>query len=85
MSVLDKAIAAVTPPESKEARMKAREKARAAAHMGDWLSMVLDQHVQIEDAFTAVEAASNEQARRAAQKRLAVLLTGHSNAEESVL
>src|ERR1700749_2629367 len=41
LSIVDKVIAAVTPPESEEARMKAREKARAAAGPGDWLAMVL--------------------------------------------
>jgi hypothetical protein len=87
MSILDKVVAAVTPPESEEARMEARQKARAAAGSGgsDWLSMVLHHHVQIEAAFDAVKTARDSAARVAAQKKLGVLLTGHSNAEESVL
>jgi len=85
MSILDKVVAAVTPPESEEARQEARAKARAAATPGDWLSMVLEHHVGIEHAFAAVKAATTASARLAAQQRLAVILTGHSNAEESVL
>lgn len=41
MSVIDKIVAAVTPPESEEARADARLKANAAARPGDWLSQVL--------------------------------------------
>ncbi len=85
MSVLDKVVAAITPPESEEARKEAREKARAAARPGDWLSMVLEHHLQVEQAFEDVKAANTASARRAAAKTLAVILTGHSNAEESVL
>jgi hypothetical protein len=85
MSVLDKVVAAVTPPESDEARAEARAKAQAAASAGDWLSMVLEHHRQIEAAFTAVKAASTAAARVSAHKELAVLLTGHSIAEEAVI
>jgi hypothetical protein len=85
MSVLDKMVAAIAPPETEEARKEAREKARAAALPGDWLSMVLEHHLQIEEAFADVKAANTASARRAAEKTLAVILTGHSNAEESVL
>jgi hypothetical protein len=85
MSIIDKVVAAVTPPESEEARREARAKAKAAARPGDWLFMVLQHHEQIEAAFVAVKAASNAAAQTAAQKTLAVILTGHSNAEESVL
>jgi hypothetical protein len=85
MSVLDKMVAAIAPPESEEARKEAREKARAAALPGDWLSMVIEHHLQIEEAFADVKAANTASARRAAEKTLAVILTGHSNAEESVL
>jgi hypothetical protein len=85
MTVLDKVVAAITPPESEEARQEAREKARAAARPGDWLSLVLEHHLQIEQAFAEVKAANTSSARRAAAKTLAVILTGHSNAEESVL
>jgi len=85
MSLLDKVIAAVTPPESEEARGEARRRARAAAVPGDWLSMILDQHEQVERAFAAVKAAQDAESRAAAQKWLEMLFTGHSNAEETAI
>jgi hemerythrin superfamily protein len=85
MSIIDKVVAAVTPPESEEARREARAKALAAAGDGDWLAIVLEHHMQIESAFSDVAAAADATSRLAAQKRLAVILTGHSNAEEAVL
>jgi len=85
MSIFDKVVAAVTPPESEQARAEARAKARAAATAGDWLSLVLEHHARIEAAFEAVRAARDAATRTSAQKRLAIILTGHSNAEESVI
>lgn len=85
MSVLDKVLAAVTPPESDEQRAQARAKARAVAGSSGWLVMILAHHVEIESAFDAVEQAATATSRRAAQKQLALILTGHSNAEESVI
>jgi hemerythrin superfamily protein len=85
MSFFDKVVAAITPPESDETRVEARAKARSAASPGDWLSQVLDHHDEIEARFADVKAASDAAAQRAAQKELALILTGHSNAEESVL
>ena len=85
MSLLDKVVAAVTPPESDEQRAEARAKASSAATDGDWLSLVLAHHRQIEDAFAAVKAATDASSRVSAQKRLALLLTGHSIAEEAVI
>jgi hemerythrin superfamily protein len=85
MSLIDKVAAAVTPPESAKSRAEARSKARAMSHPGDWLSMVLRHHEQIESAFAAVKNATTAAARTAAQKRLGIILTGHANAEESVL
>jgi hemerythrin superfamily protein len=85
MSIFDKVVAAVTPPESEQARAEARAKAQSAATAGDWLSMVLNHHAQIEAAFEAVRSARDSASRTSAQKRLAIILTGHSNAEESVL
>lgn len=44
MSIVDKVVAAVTSPESEEARMKARAKARAAAGPGiglRWCSIII--------------------------------------------
>ncbi|HEU4459771.1 MAG TPA: hemerythrin domain-containing protein [Methylibium sp.] len=85
MTMLDKVIAAVTPPESEAARAEARAKAREKAVPGGWLEAVLDHHLQIEDSFAAVRNASDATSRRGAQKQLAVLLTGHSLAEEAVI
>jgi hypothetical protein len=85
MSILDKAIAAITPPVSDEKRQEAHAKARAVAEPGDWLSQILDHHEAIDQAFAATRAASSADARRAAQKRLAVLLNGHAMAEEAVI
>lgn len=85
MSVLDKVMAAVTPIESDEERLQARIKARSVAGSSGWFAMVLAHHVEIEGAFDAVEMATNAASQRAAQKQLATVLTGHSNAEESVL
>jgi hemerythrin superfamily protein len=85
MSILDKVVAAVTPPESDAERAEARAKARDAATDGDWLSLVLDHHEQIEAAFAAVKATTDAASRLEAQQRLAVILTGHSIAEEAVI
>ena len=85
MSILDKAIAAITPPVSKEKREQAHAKARAAAKPGEWLSQILDHHEAIEQAFAATRAAATADARRTAQKRLGVLLNGHAMAEEAVI
>jgi hemerythrin superfamily protein len=85
MSVLDKAIAAITPPESDAARAKARAKAEAAAKPGDWLSQILDHHREIEARFADLKAATSADARRAAQQELALVLTGHAIAEEAAI
>lgn len=85
MSIIDKVVAAVTPPESEELRIKARAKARASASKGDWLSMVIDHHEQVEAAFAAVKVASDPASRVRTLKKLPTLLTGHSIAEEAAL
>jgi hypothetical protein len=85
MSIVDKVIAAVIPPESEEERMSARAKARAMAEAGNWLAMALDHHLQIEAAFAETKAATSAGSRMAAQKKLALVLTGHSLAEEAVI
>jgi len=85
MSVLDKVIAAVTPPESDEARAKARAEAEAAAKPGDWLSQILGHHREIEAQFAAVKGATDPASRRAEQERLGFLLPGHSLAEEAAV
>lgn len=85
MSVLEKVIAAVTPAESRQARRDARIKARESATPGDWLDRALDHHQQIESAFAAVRVATSESERLATLASLSLVLTGHANAEESVL
>src|SRR6201996_1169924 len=85
MSILDKAVAAVTPPVSDEKRAEAHAKARAAAEAGDWLSQILDHHEAIDQAFAETRAGTTAEARRKAQKRLGALLTGHAMAEEAVI
>ena len=85
MSILDKVVAAVTPPESEEARREARAKARAAAGTDDWLGQILSHHEEIETAFAAVKSASDVATRRAALEELTVLLSAHANAEEAVI
>lgn len=85
MSVIDKFVAAVTPPESEEARIEARAEARAMAPSGGWFAMILDHHVLLEDAFAATKAAGDAASRTAALKHLGVVLTGHAIAEEAVV
>jgi len=85
MSIIDKVVAAVTPPESEETRAEARAKARASSGPGDWLAMVIDHHEQVEEAFAAVRAATDPAPRTRALRELSTLLTGHSIAEEAAL
>jgi len=85
MSVLDKAIAAITPPESTEDRVRAREKAERCARPGDWLSEILGHHREIEAQFAVLKAATTPEARIEAQQKLGRLLTGHSIAEEAAV
>jgi hemerythrin superfamily protein len=84
MSLLDKVVATLTPEPSPEKKAEARAKARAESGGSGWLAMVIDHHEQIDALFATIASASG-QARRDAQRQLAVLLTGHSLAEESVL
>lgn len=85
MSIVDKVLGAVTPPESDEKRAEATAKARAAATPGDWLTAALDHHDQIRAGFDECRAARGGPARVEAMRRLALVLTGHSLAEEVVL
>lgn len=85
MSVVDKVIDALTPPETEEQRLEAHDKVRAACSPGDWLSMALDHHEQIYAAFDAVKHAGSPDEAMTAQKRLMTLFTGHGTAEETVL
>jgi hemerythrin superfamily protein len=85
MSIVDKVIAAVTPVESDKDRAEARAKATTAAEDGDWLSLVLDHHIELEDALATVEDAITADEQSEALKEFAILLTGHAIAEEGVL
>lgn len=85
MSVIDKLVAAVTPPESEAARIEARNKAQAVAAPGSWLAEILAHHRKIEALFDAVEIAETPAGRQRAQKDLAFLLTAHSIAEEAAV
>ena len=85
MSLFDKAVAAMTPMESQEDRANARQRARATATPGGWLEMILDHHLQLEDAFAAVKRGTDAGSRRAAEKQLGVILTGHAIAEENAI
>lgn len=85
MSIVDKVLGAITPPETEKARAEATAKARAAASPGDWLSMALDHHDQIRAAFDRARDATSHEDRMAAFRALATVLNGHSLAEEVVL
>jgi hypothetical protein len=85
MSIIGRAVEAVTPGESQQDRTEARQKARGLGAPGGWLGEVVGHHERIEAAFAKVKSAGDAPSQRAAQKELAVLLTGHSNAEESVI
>jgi hemerythrin superfamily protein len=85
MSIVSKALEAITPSESEEKRAEATRKARAAAGAGDWLSLALEHHDRIRAAFAGCRQAEGAEAREMAVKRLALVLTGHSQAEEMVL
>jgi hemerythrin superfamily protein len=85
MSIIDDAVAALTPAPTEEDRMAARDRARSVAQPGDWLSLILDHHVQLEDAFDRTKADASPDGRKAALKQLGGLLTGHAGAEESVI
>ncbi len=85
MSVIDKVLGAITPPVSEEKRAEATEKARAASDGSDWLALALDHHAAIKAAFEKGKAATNAADRTAAMQELALVLNGHSLAEEVVL
>ena len=85
MSIVDKALAMVTPPVSEEKRSEATRNARSASRTGDWLSSVLDHHDGIREAFAKGRSATKAADRLAAMKELALVLNGHSVAEELVL
>lgn len=85
MSLLDKAIAAITPAEKDADRVNARELARSLASPGDWFSLVLDHHLAIEAAFEHCRTARTGPDRLAGMRELQTVLVAHSLAEELVL
>jgi hypothetical protein len=85
MSILDKAIAALTPPESDQARAEARAEAASEAGHGTWFAIALDHHEMLRAAFAATRQAPDAGAQTAALKELGALLLGHAQAEEAVL
>ena len=85
MSILDKVVAAVTPPESERARVEARAKAGGAAEKGSWFALALEHHDLLRAAFAETRNAENARARSTSLRHLAVLLLGHAQAEESIL
>jgi len=85
MTILDKALTAMTPQVAPEAKTEARRKAQEAAQPGDWLSQILGHHDAIDQAFAAVKGAQDANGRREAQRALALHLTAHAIAEEAVI
>jgi hypothetical protein len=85
MSTSDHIAVAIAARERDRTHKAARAGALQAATPGTWLAMVLEHHGQIEEAFAEVKAATTLMGRVAAQHTLAVILTGHANAEEAVL
>ena len=83
-SMLNKIVSAVTPNASVEARAEARQKARSKAKPGDWLSLVLEHHVELEYGFGAAKSGVGD-GGVGARTKLATLLLGHAQAEESIL
>ena len=85
MSILDKVAAAVMPLASEDARAEARTKFRGLTGNAPWVGMILDHHLKLEALFAHALAATDSAGRATAHKELGVFLTGHANAEESVL
>ncbi len=85
MSLFSDAVAAVKPPPSEQDRADARDKARQIATPGDWLTQILDHHVQLEVAFATTASAGDASSRTAGMKKLGVILTGHAIAEENAI
>ena len=85
MSFLDKLMSKVMPPESDEDRAEARQKAERLSHGHGWLAMALEHHRRIESAFASARGGIDAAERKQAVKELALILTGHAQAEETVL
>lgn len=85
MSFLDKFVAIVAPPESDQDRADARRNAEEISRDHGWLAMALEHHRQIEAAFERARGSGDAAGRLQAMKELALVLNGHSLAEETVL
>lgn len=84
MSFLDRIAAAITPAASDEDRIEARQRLTELAVGEPFAEEILSQHQQIEALFMRAKAENGPQAQ-ATVRELAILLNGHSMAEEAVV
>lgn len=84
MSFLDRIAAAITPAATDDQRAEAREQLTRMSVGEEFAQDILDQHRQIEALFLRARSESGARAQ-ATIYELAVLLTGHSMAEEAVV
>jgi hypothetical protein len=81
MSFPDKVNAAVSPAGSGADR--ARANATAPAQHGDWLSVLLQHHLAMEEVLAKAEVSREEEERRIAFAAFSIFLTGHEIVEDS--
>ena len=84
MTFLDRIAAAILPAASDEDRAEARLKLQELASGQTFAEDILRQHMQIERLFSEARNGTGE-AAQATVTQLAMLLTGHSMAEEAVI
>ena len=86
MSFAEKAqqIVGITPSHTNVEREAIRAEAKKNATT-TWFNQILEHHMIIEQTFDAVKDAKSLAARTEAQKKLMILLTGHSIAEEAIV
>lgn len=84
MSFLDRIAAAVLPAASDEDRAQARLQLEELAEGEAFAEDIIRQHKQIEQLFSSARDGAGSNAEEAVSK-LAMLLTGHSMAEEAVI
>ena len=84
MSFLDRIAAAILPAASAEDRAEARLRLEELAAVQTFAEDILRQHKQIEELFAQARNQSGD-AAQATVTELAMLLTGHSMAEEAVI
>ena len=80
MSLPDKVIAAVSPLGT--AGDRARAHATAPAQHGDWLSVLLQHHLAMEEVLAKAEESREEEERRIAFTAFSIFLTGHEIVED---